>query len=101
MTAGRHISEKDLAATVIEMARAYGWLVAGVVDQRVYARRFSAGVPDLMMVRGKRLVFAELKSQRGKVTPEQQEWLSALVVTGAEVYLWQPQDLDLIEEVLR
>ena len=101
MTADRHISERELAATVDALAELHGWKIYGVLEQRVYARRLSKGFPDRVMTRNSRLLFIEYKSQRGRVTPEQQEWLEFLRLTLAEVFLWRPSDLDSIEELLR
>lgn len=63
-----------------------------------------AGYPDLTLVRNGRLVFAELKGPRGKLSPAQQEWLALLgTVPGVEAYLWTPQMWHdgIIERVLR
>jgi len=61
-----------------------GWRTAGAYD--------AAGFPDLVLVRGPRLIFAELKSHSGKVRPDQQWWLDRLETTPAEVYVWRPDD---------
>jgi hypothetical protein len=54
------------------------------------------------MVRRGRLIFAELKRELGKPTPEQSEWLEALsLVPGIEVFIWRPQDMAEIEGVLK
>jgi len=60
-----------------------------------------AGFPDLVLVR-ERVVWAELKSDRGKVSAEQQEWINALCRAGQEVYVWRPTpgDWEEIEMVL-
>ena len=51
------------------------------------------GWPD-WTIRGPRgVLFRELKSQRGKVEPEQQEWLDALTGSGADAGVWRPSDL--------
>jgi hypothetical protein len=51
------------------------------------------GFPDLVLVRDGRLLFVELKAERGKASPEQGEWLEALSgVHGIEVCLWRPAD---------
>ena len=50
------------------------------------------GFPDLIMVRGPRIVFAELKAERGTTTPEQEHWLDVLRLAGAETYVWKPAD---------
>jgi hypothetical protein len=52
------------------------------------------------MLRGERQVIAELKSQKGKVTDFQKDWLEKFKLVGAEVYLWRPSDIRDIEEIL-
>lgn len=60
------------------------------------------GWPDLALVRPPRLVFAELKSEKGKVTEHQERWLGLLeACPGVEVFLWRPSDLERVAEVLR
>lgn len=59
------------------------------------------GFPDIVAVRGPRLVFIELKVGKNKPTPEQEHWLDLLRQTQAEVYLWRPEDWDTILEVMR
>ena len=99
--------EQRLQSTIWQMARAHGW----TRSYHTYnARRSSPGFPDLVMVRDGdpgRLLFAELKGNRSgarKVRPEptaaQIAWLDSLASTGAEVYLWRPEDLDEIDEIL-
>lgn len=55
-------------------ARAAGWLAYHTHD----SRRSEPGFPDAVFVRDGRIVFAELKAARGRVTPEQRAWLEAL-----------------------
>ena len=81
------ISERDFQAMVRELAEWMGW--------RTYhtwrSDHSPAGYPDLTMVRGRRIVYAELKSERGRVSQEQAAWLDALLATGqCEVKLWRP-----------
>jgi hypothetical protein len=60
-----------------------------------------SGLPDLILCRPPRLVFAELKSARGRVSPQQQAWLNALSqCAGVEVYLWRPDDWQTIVHTL-
>lgn len=86
-------NEADFQAALVKAAKQLGWLV--------YHTRFSIdsepGFPDLIMVRGERLIAAELKGPRGIVSPEQQAWLDKLgQVPGVEAYLWKPQQWDEI-----
>jgi hypothetical protein len=102
------IREKDLREQIRTLAKIYGWRMAFTQ----YSLRSPKGFPDLVLVRPPRLVFAELKSETGKTTTDQDEWLDKLrVVAGAndgllharsiEVYLWRPSDIERIAEILR
>ena len=64
------------------------------------SRRCIAGFPDLVLAKAGRLIFAELKNQKHKASDEQIRWLIALGNTGAESYLWRPEDLDAIISIL-
>lgn len=57
------------------------------------------GFPDRVLVR-ERVVYVETKSETGKATAEQIEWLNALAKAGQECYLWRPSDLDEIGRIL-
>jgi VRR-NUC domain len=58
-----------------------------------------AGFVDLVLVR-ERVVFAELKAAKTRITRAQIQWLDALADAGAEVYVWRPGDWQEIEQVL-
>ncbi len=92
------ITEHEFLRQLSELARLYRW--------RVYhpwlSIRSERGWPDLALCRPPRLILAELKSERGKATPPQEEWLALLAACpGVEVYLWRPSDFDTITSVLR
>jgi hypothetical protein len=53
------------------------------------------------VVKGERLVAAELKTEQGRLGPGQREWLAALAAVGAEVAVWTPADWPQIEATLR
>ena len=38
------------------------------------------------------ILFRELKKQRGKVTADQEEWLTALILDGMDACVWRPED---------
>lgn len=107
------VSEAAFQAQVIELAHVLGWRVAHFRGARVQRRDGSvryqtpvqadgAGFPDLVMVRGGRLIVAELKSARGRTRAEQEAWLASFEgVPGCEVYVWRPRDWDAIAGVLR
>lgn len=61
------------------------------------------GFPDTVFVHGrlKRLVIAEFKSAKGKLSPTQKLWVEALkAVPGIEMFVWRPEDMVEIEQVL-
>ena len=93
------ISENVFLDLVLRLAKMNGWRVAHFRTARTKHGGFltpvqgdGKGYPDLTMVRGDRLIFAELKAERGSMEPEQKEWLAELKTTGAEVYKWKPRD---------
>jgi hypothetical protein len=93
------LTEKQFQAQIISLAKTLGWEVYHPFLS-VFSER---GWPDLSMVyegRG-RLLFAELKSETGKLTEHQEKWLALLRSTGVEVYLWRPADFDEIVEILQ
>lgn len=103
------ISEREFQAQVMDLARLHGWRVAHHHDSRRQVRpgvyvgdADAAGFPDLVLVRGHRVVFAELKAERGRTTSEQDAWLDALAATGCvDAFLWRPSDWDAIVRELR
>ena len=58
------------------------------------------GFPDLVLVKGPRLIFAELKRDGGKVTADQLDVL-AVFADAAETYVWRPADFDEIQSALQ
>jgi hypothetical protein len=81
------VSEAQLQAMVIDLAKWCGYLVYHTVD----SRRSQPGFPDLTMIhtRNGRLIFVELKSEKGRIRPEQKVWLEHLG-RHHEVYIWRP-----------
>ena len=91
MTTLSFTSEREFQQAVIGVARLGDWLYFHVTDSRKSA---GVGFPDLVMVhkRTGRVVWAELKTPKGKVSTEQATWLAALRAGGADAYLWRPAD---------
>lgn len=105
-------TEKAFQAAVRQYAELRGWRVMATTRSK-----FSpAGEPDLRMVRGARFVWAELKSDTGRLSQAQQECLADLRKfagrmnhalppcssdIGVGVYVWRPDDWPSIEAVLR
>jgi hypothetical protein len=57
------------------------------------ARRSEAGYPDWTIAGLGGQMWRELKTQRGKVSPEQQAWLDTLTAGGADARVWRPEHL--------
>lgn len=89
-------TEKQFQAIVVELAQYLGWMVYHTWN----SMHSPAGYPDLVMLRGDRQVVAELKSAKGVLSAEQYFWLEAFMAVGAEVYLWQPEDIEAIKGIL-
>lgn len=90
------VTEAQWQHVVTDLAKLLGWRTWHCT----IAYRSAAGFPDLVLVRD-RVVFAELKAERGKLTAAQEIWLLWLRAAGAEVHVWRPSDLDAVRECLR
>jgi hypothetical protein len=92
---------------VLDLARIYGWRAYHTHD----SRRSEPGFPDLVLIRAPELIFAELKTSSGRLSPAQHEWIAmlSLVEEGiaqragdppesrlVEVNIWRPSDFDAI-----
>lgn len=89
-------SERDWQATVLQYAALRGWRAYHNPD----SRRSTAGFPDLVLVRRPHVVFAELKSDTGRLRPEQVTWLDELRACGVTAVVWRPSDWPHVERVL-
>lgn len=118
MSDPRKISENVFQSEVIKAARIHGWKIAHfrpAMTKHGWVTAVAgdgAGFPDCVLIREQRLIFAELKSDKGKLHPQQKEWLESLKAgqsvvrrnggeyVSYEVYLWRPSDIDTIWEIL-
>lgn len=99
----RQISERDWQTHVLKIADLKGWKYYHPPDNRPVNGRIQkvvSGYPDLCLIKGSRMIFAELKREKGIVSPEQQEWIAAIKGCGIEVYVWRPSDLQSLVEIL-
>ena len=92
------MTERAWLGRVRDLAQLHRWRTYHTHD----SRRSEPGFPDLVLVRGPRLVVAELKTAAGRVTPDQRAWLDALHGCGPpEVHLWRPDDWPTVLATLR
>lgn len=90
------LSEREFTQIVVDLARREGWW-----RYHTYrSERSQPGFPDEVLVR-ERIVFAELKTEKGRLAPAQEECVDRLRAAGAEVHVWRPSDLVEIAAVLR
>jgi hypothetical protein len=103
------MTERELQDAVIGMASLLNWMVLHQRPARTQngwrtAVQGNPGFPDLVMVRNRRMIVAELKAQRGQIGFDQATWLNRLKdVPGVEDYVWYPADWECgrIEVALR
>lgn len=94
------MSEDDLLRAVIQMARLFGvttahfrpaqakngnWITAVAGDGK--------GYPDLTLVGRNGVMWRELKSAKGAISPEQVVWGATLAEAGQDFAVWRPADL--------
>lgn len=91
------MTEKAWQAQVLQLATLYRWLAYHPFD----SRHSTAGYPDLTLVRPPSLVFAELKTAKGRLAPAQMVWLEQLRAAGQEAYVWRPDDFEAVQARLR
>ncbi len=91
-------SEAGFTKAVLGLAKLYGWRAChfrpGMNRRGQWSTAVQGdgvGFPDLVLVRGKRVIWAELKSVTGKLSSYQEKWLLALKEAGQEVYVWRPE----------
>jgi Holliday junction resolvase len=90
------MSETELLQVVLETASLFRWRTLHLRPARTAAgwrtavSGDGAGFPDVLAVRGDRIIAAELKSNRGRLTDLQEAWLEALRPV-ADVFVWRPE----------
>jgi hypothetical protein len=92
----RSMTEKQFAAEVEPLFKLYHWKYYHTFN----SQHSVPGFPDYVAIREK-VIFIELKTETGKITPAQIEWIKALRKAKQQVYIWRPSDFDLIVKALR
>ena len=82
------MTEQELQAAVIELCRVFGVAWYHTFD----SRRSNKGWPDLVLC-SRKLAHRELKTERGKLTVEQERWGGRLLRAEADWAVWRPADL--------
>jgi len=91
--AAHPLTEKELTASVIGMARLFGWRIAHFRSVETKRQGWQTpvqgdgkGYPDLCLVR-ERIIFIELKCGKNKLEPEQEVWRDKIIEAGGEWHL--------------
>ncbi len=90
--------ERDLQAIVGQALTDAGWTWYHTHD----SRRSNPGMPDIVALRGSRLIWRELKDMKGRLTTEQKQWKLALETAGQNWALWRPDQWyrgDILREI--
>lgn len=94
---------------VLSLARKCGWKVVHFHDSRRSIGRGrmvgdsdAKGWPDLVLMHPGRgvILFRELKSEKGRPTPEQRDIIDSLRACGMDACVWRPTDENQIIETL-
>ena len=102
------MSERELQDWIVAAARLLSWRVAHYRPAWTKSGWWTPvsydgqGFPDLVLCR-ERVVFAEIKVGRNKVSPEQTAWLEALREAGVAAHVWTDEDgcSGVVENALR
>lgn len=87
------INEKKFQKDIMDYAAEHGWLV-----HHCYSSKYcsGAGFPDLVMVRDGEILLVELKSETGRTSRKQMDWLQAY----PHMKIWRPSMWDKIKVIL-
>lgn len=102
------MSEAELQAAIIDLAHLLGWRVHHSRPARMKDGSWrtpiagDAGFPDLCMARDGVAIWAECKSETGKLSHDQDSWHHELKFAGP-LFVWRPSDWlsGRIEQILR
>jgi hypothetical protein len=102
-------SESEFQAKVIQAAHLFGYRVAHfrpALTKRGWRTAVSAdgeGYFDLTLANPIqcRVIYAECKSETGKLSPKQKEWADVMLKAGQEVYCWRPSQFDEVAKILQ
>ena len=90
VAAAAQMSEVELQDTVRKMCDALGLVVRHVRDER---GNWVTGWPDLDILGPHGIIWRELKSMRGQLTPDQRRVGSLMTRAGLDWAVWRPVDL--------
>lgn len=101
------MTEDEFLRQIIELAHVYQWRVHH--ERPAWTNKGwrtpiqgDRGFPDLVLARSPRVIIAEVKSDKGRLTREEREWLEEMEgCPGVESFIWRPRMWDDIVGILR
>lgn len=78
----RAMTEDELLTGLLEGALLLGWRCHHVRNSKAGITQGTRGLPDLVMAKDGRVVFIELKDERGQLTEDQWEWMLSIEPGG-------------------
>lgn len=99
------MNEADFQTQVIALAQIAGWHTMHVRSSIGRGEQWMtttsvAGWPDLAIWRPGQFLLVELKSDRGRLSPQQTELLASLRAAGLDVRTWRPADWPEVQATL-
>lgn len=100
------LNEAQFTVQVIQLARLFGWKVAHFRPAmtkhgwRTAVSGDGAGFPDLVLVKGRTILFWELKVKPNTASVAQGEWIDALRRAGVTAQVLYPEQWDWIQATL-
>ena len=92
------MTEAELRQAVVDLAHFLGWRVFSLpIAKTRRPVKDAVGYPDLTLARDKRVVWIELKTDRGVLSPDQQAWMRDLPV----MLVIRPGDIPSLAAVLQ
>lgn len=82
------MTEAQFQSQVLALIRAMGLAAYHTHD----SRRSEPGFPDLVIVGMNGVLYRELKTAKGRVSPDQKYWIYALNAAGEDAGIWRPSD---------
>ena len=108
------MNERDFQKAIIDAAHQLGWFVAHFRPAQIRLGKWvtpvqadGAGFPDLVMVKDGMMIIAEVKTERGVLSPEQRIWISKMSALERKnrgvvlIRVWKPRHWDQIIHLLK
>ena len=89
------MTEQQFQNKILKLARQTGWTAYHTYD----SRRSQPGFPDLVLVKD-RVLFRELKTDKGKQSKAQKIWERTLRKAKSDFKVWRPKDMQAIIQEL-